>query len=307
MTPYRPNILVADNDEATRRDLSAFFSRKGWDCNVVCDVEQFGRELSAEAEYDLVIADPDLPGLDLMALVMDVFRRKPSQALIVVGSSPQSDQEMRLIHNGITDVITKPVDFSLIERCIEQAVRLRGQDERERSSARFIASERTEMQFTCQQLAELQAVALPILERLVEADLLTSYDGLKIRLAIQEGILNAMEHGNLELDSRWKEEYEPDGSDKFSRVRRERLADPNYRDRTVHFVSVFDGEVLEITIKDEGDGFLASERFVQDIGENLSCFGRGMTLMNDAVDEIRYTDGGSQVTLIKILRKPEVD
>ena len=303
MTPYRPSILVADNDEASRNGLTVFFSEKGWNYNVVSDAQQFDRELNTEAEYDLVIADPDLPGLDLTTLVRDVFRRKPSQALIVVGSSPDTNREMRLIHNRTTDVITKPVDFTLIERCIEQAVRLRDQDERERMSARFIASERTEIKCTCRELAEVQALALPILGRLVEGGLLTSYDGLKIRLAIQEAILNAMEHGNLELESRWKEELGEDGIDRFSRVRKERLADPIYADRIVRFMSFFDGDRLEITITDEGEGFLASESFVQDVGENLSCFGRGMTLMNDAVDEVRYANGGSEVTLIKVLQK----
>ncbi len=303
MTPYRPSILVADNDEASRDDLAVFFSEKGWDCNVVSDAQQFDKELNTEAEYDLVIADPDMPGLDLTTLIMDVFRRKPSQALIVVGSSADTNNDMRFIHSGITDVITKPVDFSLIERCIEQAVRLRDQDERERVSARFIVSERTEIKCTCRELAQVQALALPILGRLVESGLLTSYEGLKIRLAIQEALLNAMEHGNLELDSRWKEEICEDGVDRFSRVRKERLADPTYADRIIRFKSFFDGYRLEITIQDEGEGFLASESFVQDVGENLSCFGRGMTLMNDAVDEVRYANGGSEVTLVKVLRK----
>lgn len=301
MNTYRPNILVADNDARSRQDLCAFFARKGWDCNIVTNAEAFDKELCAEAEYDLVIADPAMPGLDLQSLVRDIFKKKPSQALVVVGASPKNQAEMQYIHNGITDFLTKPVDFSLIERCIEQAVRLRDQEERERMTFRFIKSERTEMKFTCRELADVQALALPILSRLVESSRLSSYEGLKMRLAIQEAILNAVEHGNLELESKWKEEFEEDGRDKFSKVRRERLSDPMYSERLVELSSWFDGECLEITVKDEGGGFLGSTTFAPDVSKNLSCFGRGMTLINDAVDELRYADGGSEVTLVKRL------
>ena len=301
MNTYRPNILVADNDARSRQDLCAFFAQKGWDCNIVSDAEAFDKELGAGAEYDLVIADPDLPGLDLKSLVRDIFKKKPSQALVVVGASPKNQAEMQYIHNGITDFLTKPVDFSLIERCIEQAVRLRDQEERERMTLRFIKSEKTEMRFTCRELADVQALPLPILNRLVQSSRLSSYEGLKMRLAIQEAILNAVEHGNLELESKWKEEFGDDGRDKFSEIRKERLSDPMYSERLVQLSSWFDGECLEITVKDEGNGFLGSDTFVPDLSQNLSCFGRGMTLINDAVDELRYAEGGSEVTLVKRL------
>lgn len=301
MNTYRPNILLADNDAQSRRDLCEFFAQKGWDCNIVSNAEAFDKELGAEAEYDLVIADPSLPGLDLKSLVRDIFRKKPSQALVVVGASSKNQTEMQYIHNGLTDFLTKPVDFSLIERCIEQSIRLRDQEERERMTVRFIKSEKTEMRFTCRELADVQALALPILSRLVDGARLSSYEGLKMRLAIQEAMLNALEHGNLELESRWKEEFEEDGRDKFSKVRGERLSDPLYSERIVKLSSWFDGDCLEITIKDEGNGFLGSETFVPEVSQNLSCFGRGMTLINDAVDELRYAEGGAEVTLIKRL------
>lgn len=304
MNTHRPNILVADNDEESRREFCVFFAEKGWDCNVVGDVAAFDRELGTEAEYDLVIADPALPGLDLQSVIRDIFRKKPSQTLVVVGASPKSQAEMQYIHNGVTDFLSKPVDFSLIERCIEQAVRLRDQEERERMTLRFIKSEKTEMRFTCRELADVQAVALPILSRLVESARLSSYEGLRMRVAIQEAILNALEHGNLELESRWKEEFGEDGRDKFARIRRERLADPSYSERFVELSSWFDGECLEITVKDEGNGFLGSTTFVPDLSQNLSCFGRGMTLISDAVDELRYAEGGSEVTLVKRLNGP---
>jgi hypothetical protein len=121
---------------------------------------------------------------------------------------------------------------------------------------------------------------------------------------VQEAVLNGLEHGNLELDSQWKEEIGQDGSDKFSSVRKERLADPSYADRYVYVTLQFSDGSLEITVRDEGKGFLNS-KVVQANGkvDSLACSGRGLALMSSAVDEVRFGKNGSVVTMIKRLRE----
>jgi anti-sigma regulatory factor (Ser/Thr protein kinase) len=157
------------------------------------------------------------------------------------------------------------------------------------------------MRFSCKELGEVQAISLPIVSRLIACSRLAENDALKLKLALQEAVLNAVEHGNLELESSWKEEVMSDGSDKFSHIRRHRMADPSYADRLVVVTSTFDGETIKIIVKDEGKGFLHAQKPAVAVGDNLSCFGRGLTLISNAVDEVRYEDGGSQVTLIKRL------
>jgi anti-sigma regulatory factor (Ser/Thr protein kinase) len=157
------------------------------------------------------------------------------------------------------------------------------------------------MRFTCRELGDAQLISLPILSRLIQTQRLLETDGLKLRLAIQEALLNAVEHGNLELQSTWKEEFLPDGSDKFSSVRRARLQDPHFADRSVCLTTWFNRDTLEIVVKDEGKGFRHSDQAPRVDAGNVSCFGRGMTLICHAVDEVRYSDGGSEVTLIKRL------
>jgi hypothetical protein len=68
--------------------------------------------------------------------------------------------------------------------------------------------------------------------------------------------MNAFEHGNLELRSEWKEELLPDSTDRFGAIRKERLLDPDYANRTVTICSWFDGVRLEISVRDQGRGFL---------------------------------------------------
>jgi DNA-binding response OmpR family regulator len=298
----RPHILLADSDAKSHEVFRSFFERRGWDLEIATDASNLGQALETSV-FDIVIADATMPGMSPSMLLGHVFRKRPGQALIVMGESASSENGFKLLRSGVTDVITKPVDFTWLERCVEQAISCRRQDEREKQTYAFVTCEQTEMQFSCKQLGEVQAISLPILRRLLDSQQITDTEALKIRLAVQEAVLNAVEHGNLELESRWKEEMHAGGIDKFSQIRRERLADPSFANRSVKLSSTFNGETLEISIRDEGRGFLNTQQASVPQAQNLSCSGRGMTLMTNAVDEVRFSLNGSEVTLVKYLTK----
>lgn len=297
----RPHILLADEDAKSQADFRSFFELRGWKFEVVTDVQRLEKALE-KSVYDIIIADATMPGLGPSVLLGEMFRTRPSQMLILVDETAAPNEELKLLRSGITDILMKPVNFSWLERCIEQASCFKRLEEREKRTYKFVTSERTEMRFSCRQLKEIQGISLPIVSRLEGSSRLEHTEALKIRLAVQEAVLNALEHGNLELESKWKEELLHDGTDRFSIVRNERMADPNYANKTVTLTSWFDEKSLEIVVKDEGKGFLNSRAAFVPQSENLSCSGRGMTLMTSAVDEVRFSENGSEVTLIKYLR-----
>ncbi len=301
MNSSQPHILLADGDTESQEKFRAFFKRRGWELEIVRDASRLGEALEL-SDYDVIIADAAMPGLSPSMLLGQAFRKRPTQALVMIGESAESDGGVRLLRSGITDVITKPVDFSWLERCVEQACSLRRQDEREKQTYAFVTSERTVMEFSCKQLREIQAISLPIVSRLLAGGQLSDSEALRIRLAVQEAVLNALEHGNLELDSRWKEVFEQNGEDKFTAVRRQRMDDPLFAERCVRVTSDFERDRFQITIKDQGKGFLNSQQPMVPLTQNLSCFGRGMTLISNAVDEVRFNDNGSEVTLVKYLK-----
>jgi anti-sigma regulatory factor (Ser/Thr protein kinase) len=241
----------------------------------------------------------------------DATRHGPLQSLCVsrgwgckVVTNPEEFQ--RLVDEGKfdlviaeADILARPVDLAWVERCMEQAVLSKRQERREQLAYSFVVSEQTEMRFTCKQLREAQAISLPVIERLRACHRMSDVDALKVRLAVQEAVLNAFEHGNLELESHWKDEKVGE-SDRFSVVRQERLADSQFANRMVTITSWFDGHVVEIVVKDQGRGFDPTKPAKQK-RDNLSCFGRGLTLMKSAMDDVHYSCGGTEVTLVKRL------
>ena len=59
-----------------------------------------------------------------------------------------------------------------------------------------------------------------------------------------------------------------------------------------------DAEAVTIVIKDPGEGFDADA--ICDGAENLTEHGRGICLMRGLMDEVRYSQGGTEVTLKKL-------
>ena len=92
-----------------------------------------------------------------------------------------------------------------------------------------------------------------------------------IKLAVQEAVVNAVEHGNR--------------------------CDP---DRMIYVTCEADDERLVLCIRDEGDGFDPCDIPDPTLPENiLKEHGRGIFLMRSLCDEVRYSPKGNEVTLVK--------
>jgi DNA-binding response OmpR family regulator/anti-sigma regulatory factor (Ser/Thr protein kinase) len=298
-----PTILLADGDPKSREVFQSFFDRAGWRFDVASDPAAIGSALEGN-DYDIVIADVAMPGADGLAMLAEILKQRPTQAIIAVSKDNSFEEALRFFRSGAMDLIARPIDFGWLERVVRQVIDGKVQDEKEKQLYRFVTSERTELRFTCRQLAELDTISLPILHRLELGKLLNQTASLKLRLAVQEAVVNALEHGNLELLSEWKEDLRSDGSDKFGAVRRERLCDPDYANRTVTVCSWFDGARLEISVRDQGKGFVAGS--VGDATANdggIVCSGRGLAMISSAVDEVKFTQNGSEVTMVKFISR----
>ena len=96
-----------------------------------------------------------------------------------------------------------------------------------------------------------------------------------VRLATQEAVINAVEHGNL-----WDET------------------------KHVHLYCEVTSDRFKMTVRDEGPGFKPCDVPDPTLPENiLKEHGRGIFLMRNLCDEISYSDKGNEITIIKKFRK----
>jgi serine/threonine-protein kinase RsbW len=119
-------------------------------------------------------------------------------------------------------------------------------------------------------LAASRDVHKEIMDR-VEGYKYDEQSAFAIRLALEEGLMNAIKHGN-KLDVK----------------------------KTVHVEATVTEKQTEITIEDQGKGFHRTEVPDPCAEENLlKCSGRGILLMEAYMDKVEYSHGGRRVRMVK--------
>ena len=120
---------------------------------------------------------------------------------------------------------------------------------------------------------------------------------IRVGTALHEGLINAMEHGNLELSSELRESENP--SDYRKLVDERRFKQP-YSDRHVLVIARFSRQEAIFVIRDDGRGFDPSKLADPRDPANLQkCSGRGLFLIRTFMDEVRFNESGNEITMIK--------
>ena len=116
-------------------------------------------------------------------------------------------------------------------------------------------------------------------------------------MALEEALVNAAEHGNLELDSALR------SSDRKAYVdlaNQRRGAEP-YRDRRVYVEAHLSRQEARFIVRDEGAGFdpgtLPDPRDPENL---LKVSGRGVLIMRTFMDHVSFNPTGNEVTLVKL-------
>jgi len=120
------------------------------------------------------------------------------------------------------------------------------------------------------------------------------------RMALIEMIVNAIEHGNLEIS--YDEKLAAMKSGDYVTFVSERQADPRYRDRQVRIDFEIAPPQAIYSIEDDGRGFDHRAFLVRDadeMGGGLRPSGRGILMTTKIFDEVTFNERGNRVTLVK--------
>ncbi|MBQ3676222.1 MAG: ATP-binding protein [Bacteroidales bacterium] len=119
---------------------------------------------------------------------------------------------------------------------------------------------------------------------------------LELRIGLEELIINAIEHGNLNISFAEKNAALLNGT--FDELVSKRQQDSRYKDKSVSIEFHQEPEFDEWLIKDEGLGFDICE-VPTIIGESeINCLhGRGIFLSRFQFDEIEYSENGTKVRI----------
>ena len=135
-----------------------------------------------------------------------------------------------------------------------------------------------------------------LLKRCDQFDLFDDRDRVRTQIALEETLLNAVIHGNLEVDSKLREE----AGDEFGRMIALRQSIPHFADRRVTVRCELDRQGATFTIRDEGPGFDVSRiRDCRDTDRLSVASGRGLLLIRSFMDQVTHNATGNEVQLQK--------
>lgn len=290
-----PRIIVADDIAADRSLIVRLFEKRPFSDVVAVETAKELFELLDGGPADVLLAGSNLPDMDPETLFQEARQRQPGVPIIFLTRDRPDESMVKALHLGAASYVPR----SRIARSVEETVvRVLSLCERAVIGARLLDT-MTESAMVFELPGDpslFSDVIHYLLDGLDHFELLGSLDRISVGVAVQEALLNAWVHGNLEIDSSSKKA----GYDAYDRLIEERRHRPPYRDRKITVRSALSASEARVEIEDEGKGFDVSTVPDPRLPENVKRpSGRGLFLMRQFFDEVRYNDAGTCVTLVK--------
>lgn len=123
-------ILIAEDDAAVQSFVSRALIHRGHDVQAVEDGVQALEVLGEDQDFDLLITDIVMPGLDGIGLALKVARDYPELPVLLMTGYSAERQRAHNLDELICDVVTKPFSLKQICDAAEQTLALGGVGER---------------------------------------------------------------------------------------------------------------------------------------------------------------------------------
>ena len=288
-------ILVVDDSGMDRKIAGGILEKEsGW--NIIFATE--GQNAIEHIELhlpDIILTDLQMPKMDGLELVSRVHKNYPLIPVVLMTAKGSEEVAVKALRDGAANYVPKRL---LAEELVDTVSRVLTSSNLDRSHSRLLhRMTRTKTNFTLENDLNLIPSVVHYLQQiLTRMRVCGETDILRIGVALEETLLNAYYHGNLEISS----ELRLDDHRAYYDLARERVQQAPYRERQIYIDARLTPSESAYVIRDEGPGFNLSEIADATDPANLEkpC-GRGLLLIHTFMDEVRYNESGNEVTMIK--------
>ncbi len=294
-------VLIVD-DIAMDRRLAGRLLEKHADAQVA--YASNGKEALAAIQAeppDVVVTDLQMPEMNGLELVEAVRSDYPEVPVILMTAHGSEEIAAEALRRGAAFYVPKK---NLTEDLVASVLRVLAAVEASRRRDELFNSlmEMTSYFQLDNDRAKIPPLVAYMQECLASLKLCEESDRVRVGIALEEALLNALFHGNLELSSDLRQEDE----NAYYEAAEERRRRPPYKDRRIHFKATLGPEEAVFVVRDEGPGF--------DVGllpdptdpSNMERVGgRGILLIRTFMDEARHNEAGNELVMVK--RRPEVE
>lgn len=285
-------ILIVEDSPVDQMLIKRLLVRPGWVTQMAKNGEE-ALELIGKVRPDIVITDLQMPKLNGLELVKAVRENDSSLPIVLVTAKGSEETAIEALRSGATSFSPKSKLSADLVSTVEQVLEM-SQRMQYSHNAEFYPTPKSHVVVLKNDLSLIG----PTIENM-QANLpaWSDRDRLQIGMALDEALVNAMHHGNLEVDSSMREGDEHDYYEMI-RVRRDKAP---WNERKVRIEFEFSDQHICIQVSDEGKGFDPSSVPDPRTPENLHRIsGRGLFLIKNFMDQVAHNAEGTQITMTKL-------
>lgn len=293
-------VLVVD-DSAVDQKLAGGLLQKQAEMIVsfASDGKQALAAIGAEMP-DMVVTDLRMPGMNGLDLVRAIRDRFPLLPVILMTAQGSEEIAVEALRAGAASYVPKA---KLARNLLDTVESVLSVARAHRHHARLLdCVTRQEWFLEMDNDPSLVASLVDHLrQNISRMGLGDEMARIRLAVALEEALLNALYHGNLEISSELRE----DDARQYYRLAEERRQQPPYRDRRLYVEARVSRSEANYVVRDQGPGFDPDSLPDPTDPANLEKIsGRGLLLIRTFMDEVQHNASGNEITMIKRFEVP---
>ena len=145
-------------------------------------------------------------------------------------------------------------------------------------------------------LLDIQFYSSFLVSYLYNTNRITEVNRFNLQIALSELLINALEHGNLEISFEEKTKWMEENGEIVSLIEQKRH-DPKFADRKISISYALNQDYCSFTVRDDGNGFDWRKYTQKETEQSEELHGRGIQLSSEMVGTLSYNEKGNEVTL----------
>jgi len=288
-------ILVVDDSAMDRRIAGGLLEkRSGWGVVYADDGTSALDQIEMHVP-DLVVTDLQMPGMNGLELVAKVKEKYPLLPIVLMTAQGSEEIAVTALQQGAANYVPKRI---LADELVDTVARVLTASGIDRTHSRLLhRMRRNETSFDMEtDLTLIPSLVHYLQQTLTRMRVCSETDVLRAGVALEEALLNAYYHGNLEISS----ELRLEDHKAYYDLARQRVTEEPYCRRRIFVESRMSPEQAVYVIRDEGPGFDPAQIPDATDPSNVEkpC-GRGLLLMQTFMDEVRFNEAGNEVVMLK--------
>ncbi len=295
-----PTVLVVDDSAVDRRLVGGMLAKSpGIDVDFASDGKEALRKVQASPPA-LVITDLVMPEMDGLELVSAIVSQYPQVPVILMTGKGSEDIAVKALQAGAASYVPKTALHHLLVETVTDVLAMTKNIFMRQRLIEFLKTGR--FAFVLANDADMIPTLISYVQNIViSIGLCDEADVIRVCIALEEALRNAMFHGNLEITS---EQREGDAS-VYAELLANRTSQDPWQGRRLHVEVSVSKERGVFVVRDQGPGFDPTKLPDPTDPANLEkVSGRGLLLMRTFMDDVQFNATGNEVTMIKI--KPAV-